>query len=839
MTSSNRRVSARRALPRRGAPDDDAQIYQEMLEEAQGPPRADEEGRPSKRRRVGERRPDPATAGDAPSHFAGNLPETPASNEDFGREPTEPQVVYDSDDSDESDGTWEDVDLQAEGSLAAPGQELSDLSIVINDKAPYGSTPSRKRRPAPLADQKARFEAHKVHLISLLSHVHLRNHWCNSPEVQETLKLLLSKQTLLNLKDRPTESQFQRSHRLSSGLAQASQAFRSAFSIRGRGMHRAYWATDAERIPVLEGSDEADLPMERVDFARAAEALEASRDVGAQLFCALLRSAGAETRLVCSLQVLPLAPAVKNTTQDPGPTHAHDFASARSDADSPDEGSGDDASNSDHTGSQKSIRRSTILGRLGPSSTPSRASSSLQPSPRPSRQKTGRFRESAFPVYWVEVFDPAYQKWISVDPLVTNTISKPSKIEPPTSDTGNAMSYVIAFEEDGSAVDVTRRYSKAYNAKTRRSRIESTKAGTKWWKRIMRLYKRGYQLDRDEIEASQLVTREASEPMPKNVADFKDHPYYALERHMRRSEVIHPQREVGKVSVGNKTLEPIFRRQDVHHVKSAEAWYRLGREIKKAEVPLKWVKPRQKRQAISEDVSDSEDTVSKPMFAGFQTCAYELPAVVDGRVPRNIYGNIDIYVPSMVPAGGTHIKHTDAVRAARLLGIDYADAVSGFEFKGRTGTAVVKGAVVATEYSGAVQAVIQGFEYEREEAILGHRTYTALLMWKRLLTGLRIQERIEGYEIQGERYTKRQEEEEAPAIGLHPRIEDTTEAMSVHDGTSGPTSVGESKDSQDAVESDPPAGGFLPEDADADELIDVDDDDSDGGGFLPEDVDLE
>ena len=42
--------------------------------------------------------------------------------------------------------------------------------------------------------------------------------------------------------------------------------------------------------------------------------LEASRDIGAQLFCALLRSTGVDTRLVCSLQPLPITSAARGNT---------------------------------------------------------------------------------------------------------------------------------------------------------------------------------------------------------------------------------------------------------------------------------------------------------------------------------------------------------------------------------------------------------------------------------------------------------------------------------------------------------------------------------------------
>ena len=84
--------------------------------------------------------------------------------------------------------------------------------------------------------------------------------------------------------------------------------------------------------------------------------------------------------------------------------------------------------------------------------------------------------------------------------------------------------------------------------------------------------------------------------MPRNVQDFKDHPLYVLERHLRRNQVIHPRNEVGKVAVGkssassttkttktspaSKALEPLYRRRDVHVVRPANSWYRLGRDVK-------------------------------------------------------------------------------------------------------------------------------------------------------------------------------------------------------------------------------------------------------------------
>lgn len=63
--------------------------------------------------------------------------------------------------------------------------------------------------------------------------------------------------------------------------------------------------------------------------------------------------------------------------------------------------------------------------------------------------------------------------------------------------------------------------------------------------------------------------------------DFKDHPYYAIERHLKHNEVVFPKREVGKLTTGKGVVESIYRRSDVQVVRSADKWYRsAGREIK-------------------------------------------------------------------------------------------------------------------------------------------------------------------------------------------------------------------------------------------------------------------
>jgi xeroderma pigmentosum group C-complementing protein len=349
----------------------------------------------------------------------------------------------------------------------------------------------------------------------------------------------------------------------------------------------------------------------------------------------------------------------------------------------------------------------------------------------------------------VEILDVGHQKWQPTDPVVTNSFWKPKVFEPPITDKENCLCYVVAFNTDGTAKDVTRRYAKGYTAKTRKLRIETAlDDGRRWWNKVTKMYQSEVPSDLDQIEDIELAGVEAREPMPKNVQDFKDHPVYALERHLRRHEVFIPGAvPSGTIAAGARApLEKVFRRKDVRIARSAEKWVRLGREVKPMEIPVKWlpkrVQSKRSRFGEEEQNGDADGDAGTPIYTMDQTELYEPPPVRNGRVPKNKFGNIEVYVPSMIPKGGVHIVHEYARRAAYLLGIDCAPALTGFQFKGRQGTAVLNGVVIAKEFEEAVRAGIQGMLDLEQEMEDDKRRYAALKLWRRFLMGLRIRERI-------------------------------------------------------------------------------------------------
>ena len=221
------------------------------------------------------------------------------------------------------------------------------------------------------------------------------------------------------------------------------------------------------------------------------------------------------------------------------------------------------------------------------------------------------------------------------------------------------MTYVVAFEEDGFVRDVTPRYA---SSRTLTKSRGGGRVHKEWWGRVLQPLTRPYRLHRDDVEDDELASVTLHEGMPSSIGAFKDHPLYALERQLRRDEVIHPRVEIGKFRG-----EPVFPRTNVVSLKTAENWMRQGRSIRAAAQPLKHVPMRAttiyRRREIEAAKEDGRvEHVMQAMYGFAQTEVYVPPPVVDGKVPKNDFGNLDLYVPSMLPNGAVHIARECRVR---------------------------------------------------------------------------------------------------------------------------------------------------------------------------------
>ncbi|KAK0535364.1 hypothetical protein OC842_002342 [Tilletia horrida] len=450
------------------------------------------------------------------------------------------------------------------------------------------------------------------------------------------------------------------------------------------------------------------------DLQRAASSRVGSRETSAQLFCALCRALGIPARLVVSLQVPPYS------------VGASKLASIATEAD-------------------KTIRRNPN-GPLSNARRPKAAKVAAATS------TVEALNLASPPTVWVEVFSKPFQRWLTVDPVRGELQATGHRyMEPTPHDKDNKLVYVIAVEEDNYCRDVTARYTRSLRSRVARLRPPAAMTGgTDWWDRVVAAIHRPQHLDRDAVEDAEMDQSLQREPMPKSMANFKNHPVYALESQLKRNEAIFPRNRVGTFEG-----QDVFLRQDVVEVHSLRQWYvNYGRVLRKAEgetesteEPLKWAKTRgytiANKRAQEQARAEGRDVPQEGLYAEFQTEVFRAPPVgEDGIIPTNEFGNVDMYVPSMLPPGGAYIPFNGAAKVAKQLHIPYADAVTGFEFRKGRSNPKIEGIVIA-QFNA--QTVLDAFwESERVNAEKERRKVQerAIRNWRRAFKAVMISLRI-------------------------------------------------------------------------------------------------
>ncbi|KAK0554439.1 hypothetical protein OC845_000700 [Tilletia horrida] len=426
---------------------------------------------------------------------------------------------------------------------------------------------------------------------------------------------------------------------------------------------------------------------------KAASIRLGSRETSAQLFCALCRAIGVPARLVVSLQVPPYS------------VGASKLASIATEA--------------ARTSRKKP---SASLSASGPSTTSSSSNAFKYKLRKQSKAKAqpvtqvadddAPFASAAEPInletpptVWVEVFSKPYQRWLTVDPIRGDLQATGNRyMEPAPHDKNNKLVYVIAVEEDNYCRDVTARYTRSLRSRVARLRPPAAMTGGRdWWDRVANAIHRPQRLDRDALEDAEMDQALQREPMPKSLAAFKGHPVYVLESQLKRNEALFPRNRVGTFE-----NQDVFLRQDVVEVHSIRQWYvNYGRVLRRGadgsestDEPLKWGKTRgytiANKRAEEQARAEGREPQREGLFAEFQTEVYVAPPVGDdGTIPTNAFGNVDMYVHSMLPPGGAYIPFAGAAKVAKQLHIPYADAVTGFEFRRGRSNPKVEGVVVA------------------------------------------------------------------------------------------------------------------------------------------------
>ena len=786
--------------------------------------------------------------------------------EDAFSAPSSKRQKLDHNVEDEDDIDWEDA---IETGNLAPATSAAglpgDLELTLDNDARIGSltNPHDKKKGPTKIERQIRVSTHRMHVQFLLFHNLLRNGWACDKDVQRILMGQLTSKVRAdidawklasgmidgmaatstqpkseatgnkktrgsvdnkrNQRDwgKPAERQERGEPDMSHGdpvirlLNKLAAYWKQQFTITAPSLRKQGYKTverlEAEITSFKNDDHNPEDQGERVKgvnhFRGLAKNCEGSRDIGVQLFTALLRGVGLEARLVASLQPVGFGWS-KNEEASTKRKKAFRLTRRNGDGES---GSDDDSSiavlktnkapktnrksSSSTTANLKSKSQAASHGDA-PIDPPRDSSNDsdkavdggeddesvidITPSTPRKKSNMNYDRDIRFPTYWVEVISPITKDIYPVDPFIlTPAVGTNSDhlaaFEPrgPKADKAKQVfAYVVAYSPDGTAKDVTTRYLKRHiwPGKTKGARIPVEKVPVynkkgkikhyeeyDWFKTVMSGYGRTHKMrtavdDVEEAKDLKAIKPEKKETKAgeETLQGYKSSAEFVLERHLRREEALLPGSKPVKMFVTGKgenaKEEPVFRRKDVVVCRTSESWHKEGREVKAGEHPIKMVPVRavtlMRKREVEEAERDGGEKLKQGLYAWDQTDWIIPPPIENGIIPKNAFGNMDCYVPSMVPKGAVHIPLRSTMKICKKLGIDYAEAVTGFEFGKQRAVPVITGVVVAVENEDAVIDEWEKDEEERRIKEEGKREKVVLATWRKFLMGLRIVARV-------------------------------------------------------------------------------------------------
>ncbi|ODV83317.1 hypothetical protein CANARDRAFT_189091, partial [[Candida] arabinofermentans NRRL YB-2248] len=604
------------------------------------------------------------------------------------------------DESDEIDSDeFEDVSLDVPPDHNFDYHTSNDITVTLN-KQPLGKKKQKKKVSVVTGEERIfRRTLHMLCLFAMVGHGVCRNSWCSSVTLLTKLRKSVPKKLLeecssyRKLQTMPNVTVQTKTRKLLDLLRKLMVYWYDSWMIKSTSpcLYKKSWAEIMDHDKSINSET-----ITRAKFQSMIKNRRGSRDISAQGFVALLRSLGLPARLVFSIQ-------------------PPDFTNL-----------------------------------------------SIVPN---KEDELAKSEESKYPVFWCEVWDKDSKKFITIDPIVTKYIemvSSKSKLEPPSTNLRNNAFYVVGFDRLGGARDITRRYSENYNAKVRKKRITRERKGEEWYEALLQGASSKSRIKPnkiDKFEELEFEERSMKEGMPNSIQEFVNHPLYVIEEQLKFNEVLQPKISCGTIRKKTKNgkegeLIPVYKRSNVAIVRSAKAWYMRGRVLKVGERPLKMkpkVKPQKKKPKYEDnfELSDGDDSDEDDddgdvrLYSEQQTELYVPPAIVNGKLKVNAFGNIDVYEPWMIPDGAVHLEGKHSEKAAKLLGLEYAPAAVGFDFGGGSvATVKIVGIVTLERFKEAIELVSDYLETEEQDAIRRRKELIALRAWKMLLAKLKIRNRL-------------------------------------------------------------------------------------------------
>lgn len=637
-----------------------------------------------------------------------------------------------SSDSDTDFSDWEDVALDI--------PEVKDSFNIT-----LGNQEDKKRKEKlqdAIRSKKNRINIHYLGMLSYMMHASHRNKWLSSKILLKKLKKLLPdsfmntrfkdyKRMQKKLFQNPTNKALKEEaySYLINTIKYLIKWFRLNYKCDSNGLRvLGYLPKNVDFLSVNDYFPNTSKPISDLkDFVSIGKKFRHNRDTGAQIFTALMRSLGFQSRLVFSL---PLLSTSKDTNTQPKLDH-------------------------------EKLQRNKDFDLL-------------------------------YPYFWTEIVNPLDESELFIIENICfieeekrfitlrRINDSVTKEDLPLYYTENyfpiksqfnqmSMHYVISLDDRNLIMDVSPRYMQDVSYRYFHKldlRTESGRATLLFQSMLRYLNKQSTYSNIDNLELDTLRhIALLNYNIPLSFSSMKKNPNLVTRSTLRYNEIIDPNAiAVCRIKMDKMLEEPVFFKNSILVGKSEQRWKFLGRSIKEEQInsPILETKVsnRRRRRICMNILSTLPESNDTKLYCFSQTCPYVNLKVVrldSGalKLPRNEYGNIEIFRPSMIPEKCTWLRLSNIedilfkFKAGKLDcaisdEIEYVSVVTGFSFTNRGQAVPIKQGVLVLELQAILSKKIWLFGKIQEHKLeCRNKNLRAMKNWKEILRRLRTKSELE------------------------------------------------------------------------------------------------
>lgn len=617
---------------------------------------------------------------------------------DYYEPPTKRVKIEEDSDLELNESDWEDVFLD---NIADPAPSEFSITIQQNDV-----DHQRKERIKQLIrEKKKRVSIHYLSMVSYIIHARFRNQLIRSKRVQKLLKKLIPDQVKkIHKKFKKNTDMQSADEQLVYILKYLIKWFRKNFKHDSNGLRVLGYSSDPGKFPnnAKNISNESDL-------LAVIKKFQHNRDTGAQIFTAILSALGFESRLVFSIPLL----SIKNTNTQPKLNHE-------------------------------------IL-------------------------KVNKDNDLLYPYFWTELINPLDPSEIIV--METQCFYEEDKRLLRIKRYGGTLSqsftdqfypiqnqlcqmsmhYVLSLNSENLIVDVSSRYMKdiSYRWFNRLDLRTDLGKSALLLQSLLRIFNRMKNYTTDDYKELDSLMQMAmiNYTIPETFTAMKNSPNFITPSTLRYNEVIMPDtKPIKRIKINNKK-EPVYFKNSLLVGKSEQQWKFLGRSIKPDQTPIKLAKatPRtiyNKRLYNQNEINDPSLNQVK-LYSFSQTCPYiklKVTKTTDGKLilPRNKYGNIEIFRENMIPDDCVWLKLTNIENILKNKA-QFVPVVTGFAFKAGQAIPVKQGVIVLKQDEIPIKKIWLAGRIKEHKAQLAQRRLKLLYTWRFIYKHLQIKKRLDDH----------------------------------------------------------------------------------------------